>query len=178
VPSFATITTERLQLTAVDEHDLADFHALHSDPDLFRHAPEAMHPDLDHSRSVLECLAADWASVGLGYWSIHDGSTGNYLGTGGVRRGSYRGQPADTWNIYYRLAIQAWGHGYAAEVIRAAAPCAETIQPGALLQAMMRPWNSASVGVAKQLGMTFCGSQLDHGGIEELVYQLPAADVR
>jgi hypothetical protein len=26
--------------------------------------------------------------------------------------------------------------------------------------------------------MTFCGSQLDHDGVEELVYQLPAADMR
>jgi RimJ/RimL family protein N-acetyltransferase len=182
MPSFLEMRTPRLLLTSVDMADLDDFHALHSDPDLYQHSPEAMNPDIEHSRSVIEGYEADWARTGLGYWSIR-ATDGSYLGCGGVRRDGLRGSPegrggdrGETWNVYYRLKKIAWGHGYAGEVVRVAARCAETIEADAVLQAVMRPCNQASEAVAKKLGMTFCGSQFDAGGTEELVYQLPAAE--
>ncbi|MDQ1732367.1 MAG: hypothetical protein QOK10_2526, partial [Pseudonocardiales bacterium] len=82
-----------------------------------------------------------------------------------------------SWNIYYRFAPSAWGNGYAAEVIRASAPLAEQLEPGAMLQATMQPWNTASRAVAESLGMRFCLEQLDHAGVPELIYQLPAAEL-
>jgi RimJ/RimL family protein N-acetyltransferase len=176
MPSFVDTRTDRLHLTAVAMADLKDFHALHSNPALYQHAPDARHPDIAYSQSVLEGFEQDWMSVGLGYWTIRPTGSSKYLGTGGVRRGSYRGCLVDTWNVYYCLAPDARGRGYAQEVIAAAAGCVKQIEPGAVLQALMRPWNVASEAVAKKLGMTFCGSQHDHAGIEELVYQLPAAD--
>ena len=173
MPSFVELRTSRLYLTAVSMVDLDDFYDLHSDPELYEHAPQAMQPDAEHARSVIEGYEHDWASVGLGYWTIRTLGC-EYLGTGGVRRGADTGA---TWNVYYRLKKSAWGHGYAAEVIRAAAPCAEGLEEGAILQAVMRPWNPASEAVARKLGMAFCGSQLDHADVEELVYQIPAADL-
>jgi RimJ/RimL family protein N-acetyltransferase len=173
MPSFAELRTSRLHLTAVSMTDLDHFHDLHSDPELYEHAPEAMNPDLEHSRSVIESYEHDWESIGLGYWTIRD-LDGNYLGSGGVRRS---GGAGTTWNVYYRLKRAAWGQGYAAEIIRAAGPCAEVVEPGAILQAVMRPWNPTSEAVARKLGMTFCGSQLDHADVEELVYQIPAAEL-
>ena len=173
MPSFVELRTSRLYLTAVSMVDLDNFHDLHSDPDLYEHATGEMHPDIEHSRSVIAGYEHDWESVGLGYWTIR--SLGRvYLGTGGVSRGSDAGA---TWNVYYRLKKSAWGRGYAAEVIRAAAPCAEALDEGAILQAVMRPCNPASEAVARKLGMVFCGSQLDHADVEELVYQIPAADL-
>ena len=169
---FEAVLTERLALTAVTATDLPDFHALHSDPALYRHAPEAMHPDEAHSASVLEGLAADWVQHGLGYWSVRDRRTGSYLGCGGVRFSRVN------YNVYYRLHRDVWGNGYATEIVRSAAECAYELDPRAVLQAVMRPWNPASAAVAARVGMTFCGEQLDHSGAPELVYQAAAADLR
>jgi RimJ/RimL family protein N-acetyltransferase len=169
---FASVLTDRLSLTAVAAGDLTEFHALHSDPVLYRHAPEAMHPDEAHSASVMEGLGSDWAEHGLGYWSVRDRHTHRYLGCGGVRFSRVN------YNVYYRLHASAWGHGYACEIVRAAAGCAYQLDPEAVLQAVMRPWNRASAAVAERIGMTFCGEQLDYQGVAELVYQGLAVDLR
>jgi RimJ/RimL family protein N-acetyltransferase len=163
------VETDRLSLRSVTEADLANFHALHSDPTLYEHAPEAMHPDLDHSRSVIAGYVADWQQHGLGYWSVRRRTDNHYIGCGGVRRNEVN------WNVYYRFRTAAWGNGYAVELIRTAAQCAEQVEPGGTLHAVIRPWNPASQAVARRLGMAYCGIQLDHAGVEELVYQLPAA---
>jgi RimJ/RimL family protein N-acetyltransferase len=181
MPIFVQMRTPRLLLTAVAMADLAEFHALHSDPELYQHSLEALSPDVEHSRSLIEGYESDWAEVGLGYWTVRN-PEGVYLGCAGVRRGgsssgpsdSRLGGPAGSWNVYYRLHKSAWGHGYAAEVIRLAAECVEVIEPGAVLQAAIRPANAASAAVAEHLGMIFCGSQLDYAGTEDLIYQLPA----
>jgi RimJ/RimL family protein N-acetyltransferase len=52
------------------------------------------------------------------------------------------------------------------------------IEPGALLQAVMRPSNLASRRVAERLGMVFCGAQPDHAGIADLVYQQFARELK
>lgn len=169
---YTELLTSRLRLAAVTIEDLDQFHELHSDPDTYGDEPEAMHPDRAHSRSLIETFITDWASWKLGYWSVRLRETGDYIGCAGVRRND------ENWNVYYRLTPSVWGNGYAAEVIRAAADCAEQIEPGALLQAVMRTWNTKSERVAEQLGMAYCGSYPDYGGIEDLIYQLPAAQVR
>jgi RimJ/RimL family protein N-acetyltransferase len=169
---FAEIRTERLYLTAISMADLDDFHTLHSNPDVYQHTPLGRHPDRAYSESVIETFVDDWARWHLGYWSVRLPDTADYIGCAGVRRNEVN------WNVYYRFAPRVWGHGYAAEVIRAAGPFAEAIEPGAVLQAVMRPWNEASQRVAERLKMTFCGKQLDYEGIDELVYQIQAADLR
>jgi RimJ/RimL family protein N-acetyltransferase len=172
VTNFATMQSERLTLTAISLGDLAEFHALHSDPAVYEHAPEARHPDLAYSESVIGTYVDDWSRWGLGYWTVRSRQdAGSYLGCAGVRRNEVN------WNIYYRFVPAGWGHGYAAEVIRVAAACAEAVEPGAQLQAVMRPWNPASRRVAEKLGLVFCGEQLDHDGVAELVYQGAAADL-
>ncbi|MGX7679926.1 GNAT family N-acetyltransferase [Jatrophihabitans sp. DSM 45814] len=168
---FADLSTARLRLTAVAVADLADFHRLHSDPALYANEPEMRHPDLCHSRSVLDGLIEDWSVWGLGYWSVRDAATGRYLGCGGVRRNEVN------WNVYYRLHLADWGHGYAVEILRLAAPCAAAVEVGAVLQATIRPQNGPSRRVAEKLGMIFCGIQDDVGGAKQTYYQLPAKDV-
>ena len=169
--SYRQLQTARLELTALSLDDLAEFHALHSDPALYQHAPLARHPDLAHSESVLNGLIEDWATRELCYWTVRSAS-GSYLGCAGVRR------TAENWNVYYRFSVGAWGNGYACEVIRTAAECAEQLEPGATLQAMVRPWNHASRRVAERLGMQRCLEQADHNGVPELIYQIAAAEVR
>jgi len=172
VTSFTEVATARLLLTAVAMTDLDEFHALHSDPAVFQDAPEARHPDRNYSESIIGTFVDDWARWGLGYWSARLAGTRQYIGCAGVRRNEVN------WNVYYRFTPVAWGQGYAIEVIRTAAPCAEAIEPGAILQAVMRRSNIASRAVAQRLGMTFCGSLPDHAGAEDLVFQLPAAELR
>jgi RimJ/RimL family protein N-acetyltransferase len=169
--AFNELSTARLALTAVSMADLEEYHALHNDPDLYRHAPEARHPDLAFSESQIGAWVDDWARWNLGYWSVRLTDTGQFIGCGGVRRNEVN------WNVYYRFHKAFWGNGYATETIRAAAPCAESVEPGAVLQAVMRPNNPASQAVAQRLGMTYCLTQPDHSGVDEIIYQLPAAQL-
>jgi ribosomal-protein-alanine N-acetyltransferase len=172
VSRFAVVNTARLGLTAISMDDLEDFHALHSDPQAHPYDLELMHPDRDHSQSVIEMFVDDWATWKLGYWTIRTLDGREYLGCAGIRRNDVN------WNVYYRFRPSAWGNGFATEVIRAAAPCAEAVEPGAHLQLVMRPDNSGSRRVADRLNLLCCGTQPDHTGAPELVYQLPAADLR
>jgi RimJ/RimL family protein N-acetyltransferase len=158
-------------LTAVTMDDLEEHFALHNDAATFVHEPDRRHPDRDYTRSVLEELVQDWTEHHLGYWTVRLRLDDSYLGCGGVRRST------DLWNVYYRLKPAAWGHHYAGEIVRAAAPCAEKIEPGALLQAAVRPTNARSESVVTRIGMTFCGRQPDETGATQLIYQIPAADV-
>jgi RimJ/RimL family protein N-acetyltransferase len=171
VDSFVSMRTARLRLDAVSVIDLQHFHLLHSDPETYRHAPEAQHPDLEHSASVLDGYLQDWSERQLGYWSVRDPATNQYLGCGGVRH------DGTGWNVYYRFFPAVWGHGFATELIRAAAPCAELLDPGAVLHAAIRPWNSASIAVAERLGMTRTHLRLDPGEVAEWVYEAEARDL-
>jgi RimJ/RimL family protein N-acetyltransferase len=168
--TFAEPSNPRLRLSAVTLEDLDEFYALHSDPRLYQHEPEAMHPDRAHSESVIGCYVEDWARWKLGYWSVRSAATGEYLGCAGLRRNEVN------WNIYYRFHRSAWGFGYAAESIRVAAQCAEAIEPEAVLQAEMHSDNTPSRHVAEELGLTFCGPGQSLTGAPVVIYQLPAAE--
>src|SRR5947208_15206905 len=114
MPSFVELRTSRLYLTAVSMVDLDDFYDLHSDPELYEHAPQAMQPDAEHARSVIEGYEHDWESVGLGYWTIRT-LGGGYLGTGGGRRGAGTGA---TWDVCDGSQAAGVGTRDAAEVGR------------------------------------------------------------
>ncbi len=174
------LLTARLRLDAVALDDLAAFHALHTDPDLYRHAPQARHPDLEHSRSVLEGYVHDWDIDGIGYYSARlrpvagqaaGGDPEVYLGCGGLRATS------GYYNVYYRVHSRHQGHGFATDIVRAAARELAAREPDALIQAAIRPWNGASRRVADKLGLQFCLSQPDLAGIEQVLYQASARRV-
>jgi RimJ/RimL family protein N-acetyltransferase len=178
---FRAVATRRLALAAGTVADLDDFHALHRRP--VSDSPQTGGLSRDHSLSLLEAIAEDWNEVGLGYWTLRDLS-GRFVGIAGVRRigpprrrapeAQTQPPPHTFWNLYYRIEPARQGNGYGREAVVAAAGAAEQHTPGSTLQAMIRPGNRPSRGLAEAVGMLQAGSERDPAGVVHVLYQLEA----
>ncbi|MBA4608613.1 GNAT family N-acetyltransferase [Aeromicrobium sp. Marseille-Q0843] len=146
---FTSLTTERLDLSAVSFADLAELHTLHADPRVWTHLPSGVHTDEQRTRADLEMYTADWERDGLGYWTARRRSDGELVGIGGVRL-----RPTGVWNLYYRLAPDHQGQGYALEIVRAAFEAAASYDPEAPIVAYLLEHNEASRRTAERAGMT------------------------
>ncbi|MCL3839146.1 GNAT family N-acetyltransferase [Aeromicrobium duanguangcaii] len=164
---LASLTTERLVLTAVSQDDLADLHALHADPRVWRHLPSGVHTSAQQTSDEITMYAADWERDALGYWTARRRDGGDLVGIGGVRL-----KPTATWNLYYRVAADHHGHGYAGELVQAAMQAAATVAPEAPVVAYLLEHNEASRRTAERAGLTqvWRGPDRDVPGGVRLVY--------
>jgi len=106
--------SERLILRQVRSSDLNDLFRIYGDPATNRFNPAGPHPDINHSHAVLEGWLEHWQTHGFGNWAVSRADRPDeIIGFGGVRIVHY-----DTFtinNLGYRLAVEAWGQGYATE---------------------------------------------------------------
>jgi RimJ/RimL family protein N-acetyltransferase len=152
------LLTPRLRLDAVVPEDLDVQHALLSDPGVWAHLPSGRHTDRATTAATLERAVEHWTRVGLGYWTARlredlpgtPLTAGTVVGTGGcaVRAGT------DWWNLYYRFAPAAWGHGLAAELVTAALDAARALDPGLPVIAYLLEHNAESRGRAERSGLS------------------------
>ena len=79
----------------------------------------------------------------------------------GARR--RRGQRLRTgnWNLYYRLAAENWGYGYATELGRAALDAAHACDNSVAVVAWILSGHAASQHVAQRLGLVDRGPHVD-----------------
>ena len=76
-------TTARLWLDLPTEADVDDLHAIHSDPDSWRHFPVGRHTSPAQAAEMVTQSQWQFATHGLGYWSVRDQPGGPVLGRGG-----------------------------------------------------------------------------------------------
>jgi len=169
--TFEHVQTTRLQLDAVVPGDLAEHHALLSDPGVWTHLPTGVHTDRARTAEGIGHAVGHWAADGLGYWTarlrehlaadqLPAGLTpGATVGVGGcvVRAGT------DWWNLYYRLTPAAWGRGLAAELVGTALDAARTVAPDRPVIAYLLEHNAESKGRAERSGLTLRGRGPDAG---------------
>ena len=79
---YGHTATARLRLDAVTYRDLEPVHALHADPEVWRHFPSGRHASPRHTAAFVINMERDWSRVGLGYWAVRrlGGITGDVLG--------------------------------------------------------------------------------------------------
>jgi RimJ/RimL family protein N-acetyltransferase len=160
------VTTERLTLTAASPDDTDDLWPIFSDPAGWWFDPAGRHQDPERSRVWLVKAAAAWDTGGLSYWTVRLTATGEALGAGGVQR-----RPTGSWNLFYRLATSAWGHGYATELALATIEAATRVDPTVPVEAWIAAHNEPSIRVATRLGLTDYGPFVDSwDGTTKLVY--------
>ncbi|OLR91495.1 GNAT family N-acetyltransferase [Actinokineospora bangkokensis] len=141
--------TDRLLLRPVTRDDLVAAEEVLGDPRTSEHLPGGPASPAE-AQAKLDFWVAHWRTRGFGYWAVElAGSTG-VLGFGGLQLGDVPGERY--LNLFYRLRPSAWGHGYAAEVGRAAQ--AEATARGLPVWIVTGAANEASRRVAERLGFT------------------------
>jgi RimJ/RimL family protein N-acetyltransferase len=144
--------TERLLLRPAAATDLESVFAIHGDPRTSLFNPAGPHRDLDESRAMLDSWLAHWDRHGFGHWAVAtQDEPGRVIGVGGINVRSYNGDMRH--NLGYRLAFDAWGHGYATELGREALRFAFDELGLPAVHALVRPANLASRAVLRKLGL-------------------------
>jgi len=139
------LTTERLVLRRLRPTDLDAVFAIHADPRTNAFNPRGPDRTLDDARERLAGWIAHWDEHGFGYWAIERRDQPGVIGVGGVQLRD------GVLNLYYRFAVEAWGHGFATEMAEAARGFAR--QDGRRLVALIRPDNAPSIKVAERIGL-------------------------
>ena len=145
----ATRTTARLWLDLPTEADVDDLHAIHSDPESWRHFPVGRHTSRTESEEMVTQAEEQFVRNGLGYWSIRDRPDGPVVGRGGCTILTGR----MWWNLYYRFATAVHGRGYATEMGLRAIEAARDVEPDRPVLAYLLEHNAASRRTAERLGM-------------------------
>ena len=112
------LETERLRLRGWRASDLAPFAALNADPEVMEHFPERL--DRAASDALVARIEAGWAEDSLGLWAVERRADGEFLGFVGLSRPSFEAHFTPAVEVGWRLARDAWGHGYATEAAREA----------------------------------------------------------
>lgn len=129
---------------------------MHADPRTNRHNPAGPLTDRRAAQAQLDGWLEHWDRHGFGYWTVElapaaASGPGGVVGFGGLRHDVWLGRPA--LNLYYRLAPEHWGLGYATELARHALAVARHRRPDLLVLARTRPDNVGSRRTALAAGM-------------------------
>jgi RimJ/RimL family protein N-acetyltransferase len=140
------IETERLLLRPLAPADLDEVVDLHEDPEVARFVGSL---DRAEAEERLRTAEREWGERGYGRCAVLDRASGRFLGRAGLQ---YWPQFDET-EVGWVLHRDARGHGYATEAGRAFLDWGFASLPAPYITAMIRPDNSASIGVADRLGM-------------------------
>ena len=144
------VRTPRLRLRRPVEEDTAFALALLSDPWTTAHNPSDAIGSMREAREQVQRWRDQW-SAGLGYWVVERLDAPAPIGVCGVRAADLDGIPI--WNVLYRFAPGAWGHGYAREAAGEALRAARAVDATRPVVARVRPANAASARVAAAIGL-------------------------
>ena len=146
------LRTKRLLLRSFGPNDRESFRALNADPEVMRHFPAPM--DAATSDGLLERMAAHWAEHGFGLWAVERLADGAVLGFTGLSRPSFDSHFTPAVEVGWRLARDAWGHGYATEAARAALAFGFEALDLEEIVSFTVPANDRSRRVMERLGMS------------------------
>jgi RimJ/RimL family protein N-acetyltransferase len=149
---FATIRTERLLMRRWRESDREPFAALNADPETMKFFPETL--DRAASDALVDRIEARFDRVGYGLWALEVSETGEFIGFTGLNPMPDGVPGAGGVEVGWRLARQAWHHGYATEAARAALEVAFDGVGLSEIWSMTAVLNEPSAAVMRRLGMT------------------------
>lgn len=146
------ISTARLLLRGWRDDDRAPFAAINADPAVMEHLPAPL--DRPASDDLVDRILAHWAEHGFGLWAVERRVDGAFIGFTGVYRPSFEAHFTPAVEVGWRLAQDAWGHGFATE----AADAALRFGFGTLgleeIVSFTAPANVRSRRVMERIGMT------------------------
>ena len=160
------IETPRLRLCELTEDDLGFLAAMLGDPEVMRFYPGPL--DADGVDEWLGRQFGRYDEHGIGLWLAVEKATGVPVGQVGLI--PPRGIPgAEEVELGYLIHRPYWRRGFAAEAAAACRDYAfETLDRPRVL-ALIRPENTASLAVARSVGLTPTGLRAELAELDHLV---------
>jgi ribosomal-protein-alanine N-acetyltransferase len=143
------LATRRLVLRPVTTEDYAALQAHWGTPDVLRFLFDGAMLTPAEITEAIEESQRDFAAAGYGLWLVHERDETALIGTVGLRPLQGLGL-----EIFYSLAPDSWGQGYATEAARAVVERALGALGLPEVLAEVDEGNTASVAVTRRLGMT------------------------
>jgi RimJ/RimL family protein N-acetyltransferase len=113
-----TLRTARLELRQWRTDDLAPFASLNADSETMRFFPAAL--TREESDSLAGRAQLHLAERGWGLWAVEVIDSRRFIGFVGLAEPRFEAHFTPAVEVGWRLARDAWGHGYASEGGRAA----------------------------------------------------------
>lgn len=144
--------TERLLLREWRDDDLAPFAALNADPEVMRWFVSPL--SRDESDALVGRMRVAFAEHGYGLWAVEVKATGAFIGFTGLMWQTFPAPFTPALEVGWRLARDAWGHGYATEAARVALSVGFDEAGVDEIVSMTAVQNVRSQAVMERLGMT------------------------
>jgi RimJ/RimL family protein N-acetyltransferase len=151
------VLTERLRLRTWTDADRPAFAAMNADPVVMEHLPTVL--DRAGSDALMDWFRTVWAERGVGLWAVERRADGLLLGWAGLNPMPAGTPGAGEWEVGWRLARHAWGHGYATEAGTEGVRVARGLGVPRVWS-MTVPGNVRSIAVMRRLGL------VEHGTFE------------
>ena len=151
---FDTIRTDRLLMRRWRDSDRAPFAALNGDPETMRFFPETL--DRAASDALAGRIEKRFDQQGYCLWALEIAETGQFIGFAGLNPipDDVPIPAAGGTEIGWRLARQAWHHGFATEAARAAVTVAFDGAGLPEIWSFTSVLNEPSSAVMRRIGMT------------------------
>jgi RimJ/RimL family protein N-acetyltransferase len=146
------LETGRLLLREWRDGDREPFAEMNADPRVMEHFPSRL--TTSESDASIDRMIERWAPDGFGLWAVERLADGRLLGFTGLAAPTFEAHFTPAVEIGWRLAVDAWGHGYATEAARAALRFGFEDLGLAEIVSFTVPANTRSRAVMERLGMT------------------------
>ncbi len=165
-PSGPRLETTRLVLRRWSEADREPFAALNADPEVMRYFPSTQ--TRRQSDAFADRIEAGFAADGFGLWALEVRGGAPFVGFTGIRRLPEPDPHAGNVEVGWRLAREAWGHGYAVEAARASVAYGFDQAGLDEIVSMTAVSNGPSRTVMERLGMLHDpGEDFDHPAVPQ-----------
>jgi len=146
------LETERLVLRAFVDRDREPFARMNGDPRVMEHFPGLL--TREESDELVDRFAQRWTEDGLGLWALERRDDGSFIGFAGLAPPRFEAVFTPAVEVGWRLAVDAWGHGYATEAAQEALRFGFEERNLDEILSWTVPANVRSRAVMERLGMT------------------------
>ncbi len=166
-----TLTTDRLILRNPAETDVEAIFSIHSDPRTNAHNPAGPIQHRGDATELFRAWDAHWRERGYGYWTVSTlDAPEQIIGFGGVMKKTIAAEYDN--NLYFRFSPEAWGRGYAGEMVEAALEHTFNVARQTRVLGITRPHNTAARKTMARAGLEQIAVVDDVSGAPSVLYAL------